>query len=62
MEDEVICNDISMGNSNVEVPHSSQVMSFNGKRLIMDEVDFFAQKKMSPVHHDQRMEHLLVDV
>ncbi|KAK2387163.1 putative WRKY transcription factor [Trifolium repens] len=57
MEDEVICNDISMGNSNVEVPHSSQVMSFNGKRLIMDEVDFFAQKKMSPVHHDQRMEH-----
>jgi hypothetical protein len=63
MEDEVIYNDISIGNSNVEVPHSSsQVMSFNGKRLIMDEVDFFAQKKMSPVHHDQRMEHHHVDV
>ncbi|CAJ2639844.1 WRKY transcription factor 6-like protein [Trifolium pratense] len=55
MEEEDIAN-------NVEVPHSSsQVMSFNGKRLIMDEVDFFAQKKMSPVHHDQRMEHHHVD-
>lgn len=66
MEEEVICND-AIGNSRVvEVPHSSssRVMSFNGKRLIMDEVDFFAEKKMSPVNDLtlHQMEHHHVDV
>ncbi|KEH33882.1 putative transcription factor WRKY family [Medicago truncatula] len=65
MEEEVICND-AIGNSRVvEVPHSSssRVMSFNGKRLIMDEVDFFAEKKMSPVNDLtlHQMEHHHVD-
>lgn len=64
--EEVICND-AIGNSRaVEVSHSSssQVMSFNGKRLIMDEVDFFAEKKMSPVNDLtlHQMEHHHVDV
>jgi len=68
MEEEFICNDAIGNSSFVEIPHSSssssQVMSFNGKRLIMDEVDFFAEKKMSPVNDLtlHQMEHHHVDV
>ncbi|XP_061363912.1 WRKY transcription factor 6-like [Gastrolobium bilobum] len=50
---EATCND-AMGNSTVA--HSSPVMSFNGKRLVVDEMDFFAEKKSSAVvDHDQVM-------
>lgn len=50
--------------SNVDdaVAHSSQVMSFNGKRLIMDEMDFFAEKKSSPVISDQMVHQMELHV
>ncbi|RDY03540.1 WRKY transcription factor 42, partial [Mucuna pruriens] len=54
------CND----NSNAAVSHSSPMMSFNGKRLFVDEMDFFAEnkeKKKSAVDDQmvQQMEHHL---
>ncbi|KAK7305159.1 hypothetical protein VNO77_43059 [Canavalia gladiata] len=44
-----------MANSNAEVAHSSHVMSFNGKRLVVDEMDFFPEKKKTSALDDDRM-------
>ncbi|KAJ1441330.1 WRKY domain [Sesbania bispinosa] len=52
---EATCNDASNA---AAVEHSSPVMSFNGKRLIMDEMDFFPHNNSTPVN-DQI--HLHVD-
>lgn len=46
---EATCSD-SMGNSNSE--HSSPIISFNGKRLVVDEMDFFAENKKNKTEHD----------
>ena len=49
----------------VQVPHSSsssQVMLFKGKQPMVDEVDFFAIKNMSPFNHEQIEHHHHVDV
>lgn len=56
---EATCNDIS----NVAVTQSSPTMSFNGKRLVVDEIDFFAEKKKKKksevddqmVHHQMEL-------
>ncbi|KAI5409255.1 probable WRKY transcription factor 31 [Lathyrus oleraceus] len=48
----------------VQVPHSSsssQVMLFKGKQPMVDEVDFFAIKNMSPFNHEQIEHHHHVD-
>lgn len=72
MEEAMACNDIAMDNSSSGgvIAHSSSVMSFNGKRLVMDEMDFFAENDnktiSSPVNdHHQTVVHqmeLHVDV
>lgn len=41
---------------------SSPFLSFNGRRIIVDELDFFAEKKTSPVHHQRMNQMELVDV
>lgn len=48
---EATCSD-SMGNSNSE-QSSSPLVSFNGKRLVVDEMDFFAEnsKKNTQIEH-----------
>ncbi|KAH1239571.1 hypothetical protein AAZX31_08G309300 [Glycine max] len=50
---EATCNDIS----NVAVTQSSPTMSFNGKRLVVDEIDFFAEKKKKKSEVDDQMVH-----
>lgn len=64
--EETICND-AIGNSSEGSHSPSQVimMSFNGKRLIVDELDFFAEEKLSPDNHQmlhQMEEEHYVDV
>ncbi|TKY46932.1 WRKY transcription factor 6 [Spatholobus suberectus] len=48
---EATCND----NSLASFSHSSPVMSLNGKRLVVDEMDFFAEKKSKKSAVDDQM-------
>lgn len=50
---EATCNDIS----NVAVTQSSPTMSFNGKRLVVDEIDFFTEKKKKSEDVDNQLVH-----
>jgi len=54
MEEAATCND----DSNIAaVTHSSPMMLFDGKRLVMDEMDFFAENKKKNVVGDDEMVH-----
>lgn len=58
---EATCND----STNAVVSHSSSMMSFNGKRLVVDEMDFFSEKREKCTARDDQMVHqmeLHVDV